>query len=159
MIRLPYSVPLRLVLGALWACTACGFSGFSLGQVESDRVPNPLSAVDGRTLRLSTELSGLRGGVDELPVLQGLVSKPAETMRTDSGREDSLPLKPDFNAEMERSAPSSARRFSLPPGELNTSGVVRAGRMSIQNGVPILQRDGGTRSSPARLAEGESLND
>lgn len=158
MIRGPFSVLLRLAMGMLWATMGCGFSGPSLGQVGAEQAATPLSAADGYPLRLSTELSGSRGRSNETPVSRGLASKPDGPMRTDRARGGSLPLKPDFDAEVDPSAPTIGRRFMLPPGELNTTGVVRAGRMSIQDGVPILQRDGGTPSRPARLAEGEFLN-
>lgn len=58
--------------------------------------------------------------------------------------------------ESDDMTPVAARRFVPPPGELNTSGVMRAGRMALEDGVPVLQRDEGEASNQAPLIRTES---
>ena len=159
MTRHSFLVTLRTWLGVPCAVLGCVFSCSALGQAGSEQATNALAEGDAYPLRLSKKLGASRREIDETPVSRAPLSDPAGQTRIDTRRTGSWLPEAVLEADVDSAETRATRRIPLPPGELNTSGVVRAGRMSIQDGVPVLQRQGETASSRERPAEGESLKD
>jgi hypothetical protein len=150
MAELLHSLRLPMGRGLLLLALGLALPCLSQAQFANSPAMDVYPGMESHALRLSRQLEVRTGGKSGADLFPSSLPGPAAGLRIDPGRQAYPAARAESEAAMDNVLPAFVRRFVPPPGELNTTGVVRAGRLSIQDGVPVLQRDDGA-STPRIL--------
>ncbi len=148
-------MPVPICRGVLFCVLELAISCSAQGQVVVPRVIDTAPELMPWDLRLSWELGALGRGDNKALVGPVYFSDRLLAPLFDLYGQRSPEIETDSGEAMINRGTAETRRFVPPPGELNTAGVVRAGRMSIQDGVHVLQRDGSVATNQPPLAQGD----
>lgn len=141
MTQLLHSLRLPMGRGLLLLALGQALPCLSQAQFTNSPAKDIFPGMESHALRLSRQLEARTGGESGAETFPASLPDPAAGLRIDPGRQAYPGARAESEAAMDNVLPGFVRRFVPPPGELNTTGVVRAGRLSIQDGVPVLQRD------------------
>lgn len=152
-------LPVRLPIGRglLLCALGLGLPCSSQAQLTNAPAMDVHPGMESHALRLSRQLGVRPRDNAEVIASRASLPEPAAGARIDSGHQSYPGTSVESDAAMDDVAPVPARRFVPPPGELNTTGVVRAGRLSIRDGVPMLQREDGATTPRALPAQGDRV--